>query len=269
MRNSKVGLTVKGTRSINIKLTIIAAFQLSFDNVQCRHIIFGGSPDNGYARLLGPYVDSKKVSLLEGPPFAKELAELATRYPVMNCGAVLRKTRLVTQRGELDLAPAQHVAPTKPTASMYATAASGRSVQSNSGVKAAIATDWNTVLSQKGSGRIARNALGHRIDMPIQCSKAEIKAMKTKKYCNEFHILGHCRYGAGCTFEHGTRVSKKAAVALRCVARLSSCPSGLFCGNVNCILGHRCPNEPCRNGETCFFPVGMHGIDTTIVSWSG
>ncbi|KAF2794240.1 hypothetical protein K505DRAFT_275551, partial [Melanomma pulvis-pyrius CBS 109.77] len=75
-----------------------AAFQMNFDNVQCHHIVFGGSADDRYAPLLGPYIDSDKISLLQGPPFAKELAELATRYPIMECGAVLRKTGLATRK---------------------------------------------------------------------------------------------------------------------------------------------------------------------------
>jgi hypothetical protein len=215
------------SRYVAVKLTIIAAFQMSFDSVQCRHIVFGGSSDNGYARLLGPYVDSKKVSLLEGPPFAKELAELTTRYPVMDCVGVFRKTRLV-----------------------------------------AISMDWNTESSLDGDGRIARNAAGHRIDTPLQCSNAEIKAMKKQKLCNEFHILGRCRYGAGCSYEHGTKVSEKAVETLKAVARLSSCPFGLGCCDTNCILGHRCLKAPCKMRKMCFFPAMMHGVDTNIVSWS-
>lgn len=260
--------TVDASRSVTVKLTIIAAFQMSFDNVQCRHIIFGGSPDNGYARLLGPHVDSKKISLLEGPPFAKELAELTTRYPVMNCIAVFRKTKLVAQRAEVDMAYVQSVAPPKPIVSMPVTAASGKNVQPISETKFVLASDWNTTPSPANNRKIARNAAGHRIDVPLQCSNAEIKAMKMKKICNEFHILGHCRFGNGCTFQHGTKISKKDVEALMVVARMSSCPFGLGCSNANCILGHRCLKTPCKMGKMCFFPAVMHGVDTSIASWS-
>jgi hypothetical protein len=240
MKSSKVRLTVDASRSVTVKLTITAAFQMSFDNVQCRHIIFGGSPDNGYARLLGPHVDSKKISLLEGPPFAKELAELTTRYPVMDCVAVFRKTKLVAQRAEGDVPYMQNNAP-----------------------------DWKTLPPLNSHKKIARNAAGHRIDVPLQCSNAEIKAMKSKKICNEFHILGHCRYGTGCAYEHGAKISKKAIEALMMVARLSCCPSGLGCCDANCTLGHRCVKTPCKMGRMCFFPAPMHGVDTNFASWSG
>jgi hypothetical protein len=53
-----------------------ATFNLGFEDVQCRHIVFGGSADNGYARLLGPHVKPDKVSLLNGPPFAREWVEI-------------------------------------------------------------------------------------------------------------------------------------------------------------------------------------------------
>ena len=250
-----------------VKLTIIAAFQMSFDNVQCRHIIFGGSPDNGYARLLGPHVDSKKVSLLEGPPFAKELAELTTRYPVIDCVAVFRKTRLIAQRAEVDVAYVQSVAPAKPAVATNVTAASGKRPQTNSKAKIVIATDWNAISSPNGIGVIARNAAGHRVDTPVQCSYADIKAMKMKKFCNAFHILGHCSSGNGCSFKHGRKVSQKSVEALINVSRMSSCSSGLGCCVENCLLGHRCPKEPCRLGKLCYFPAAMHGVDTRIVSW--
>jgi hypothetical protein len=240
---------------------------MSFDNVQCRHIIFGGSPDNGYARLLGPHVDSKKVSLLEGPPFAKELAELTTRYPVMDCVAVFRKTRLVAQRAEVDVAYVQSVAPAKPTTTMHVTAASGKRVQPNSRVKVVIATDWNAISSPNGIGIIARNTAGHRIDTPLKSPNAEIRSMKMKKVCTVFHILGHCPNETRCPLKHGRKVSQNAVEALINVSRLSSCPSGLDCCVENCILGHRCSKEPCKLGKMCHFPEAMHRVDTRIVSW--
>jgi hypothetical protein len=270
MRSSKVRLNVDASRSVTVKLTIIAAFQMSFDNVQCRHIIFGGSPDNGYARLLGPHADSKKVSLLEGPPFAKELAELATRYPVMDCAAVFRKTRLIRQRPEADVAYVQSVTPAKPAASIGTTAASDKSFQSNSkakAVKTVTTTDWNAISSPSGIGVIARNAAGHRIDTPVPYSSAEVKAMKLKKLCNVFHILGHCPHENRCSFKHGRKIAHRSVEALINVSRMSNCPSGLGCCVENCVLGHRCPKDPCRLGKTCYFPQAMHRVDTRIVSW--
>lgn len=51
-----------------------AMFKLYFDDVHCRHIFFGGSADNRYARLLEPYLQSEtdrsRITLVEGSPFA-------------------------------------------------------------------------------------------------------------------------------------------------------------------------------------------------------
>lgn len=92
MRRSRVGQS--SPRAINRSLTELAAFQMAIDNVQCRHVILGGSADNGYARLLGPHRGSAKVALIEGPPFAKELVELASHFGAFDCQDVFSKTKL-------------------------------------------------------------------------------------------------------------------------------------------------------------------------------
>ena len=48
----------------------------------CVKVILGGSHDNGYSRILSKLVTDNilpgKVALLQGPPFAAELAQLST-----------------------------------------------------------------------------------------------------------------------------------------------------------------------------------------------
>ncbi|KAL8870586.1 MAG: hypothetical protein Q9174_003406 [Haloplaca sp. 1 TL-2023] len=60
------------------------SFELFIRNAHCKHIIFGGSADNGYARLLDSYTgdpsSSKMITMLEGPPFAHELAPIAEKF---------------------------------------------------------------------------------------------------------------------------------------------------------------------------------------------
>ncbi|KAK4632234.1 hypothetical protein CLAFUW4_03515 [Fulvia fulva] len=57
-----------------------AEFKLHIWNYQCRHILFGCSHDNGFARLLEGYAFDdearSRVTLLEGVKFEKELAKL-------------------------------------------------------------------------------------------------------------------------------------------------------------------------------------------------
>ncbi|KAI4923545.1 hypothetical protein J4E85_008584 [Alternaria conjuncta] len=63
---------------------IKAMFRHDLADMHCHQILFGGSADNGYARLLGPYTEDdavrSRITLLEGPPFARELAAIKDRY---------------------------------------------------------------------------------------------------------------------------------------------------------------------------------------------
>lgn len=245
-----------------MKLTYVATFQLGIENVQCRHIIFGGSADNGYARLLGPHVESTQVTLLKGPPFARELAELAMKYPTLDCPTVFRQTKLLGRSNLLDLTPPRSPAQGNAIVSNYATVATAPQRSTN------VATNGVVTAGSTNNGRVARNAAGLRVDIPVQFSRAEVKLLKSRKLCNEHHILGNCRY-RGCLFKHGTRISGGSLQALRHVARLSSCPQGLLCSEPNCILGHRCTRDGCKNSNGCFFPAEMHGVDARIVSIEG
>jgi hypothetical protein len=66
---------------------------------QCAKIILGGSHDNGYSRILSKLVTDnilpKKVALLQGPPFAAELAQLSTSiFPRLRFGDLFMTTKL-------------------------------------------------------------------------------------------------------------------------------------------------------------------------------
>src|SRR4051794_16993795 len=59
-------------------------FKLHIGDVHCRHVIFGGPADRGYARLLVGYTGDEglrdRITLLEGPPFARELIPLKDKF---------------------------------------------------------------------------------------------------------------------------------------------------------------------------------------------
>lgn len=66
---------------------------------QCAEIILGGSHDNGYSRILSKLVTDNivpgKVALLQGPPFAAELAQLNTSiFPRLRFGDLFMTTKL-------------------------------------------------------------------------------------------------------------------------------------------------------------------------------
>ncbi len=71
-------------------------------NLHCKHIIFGGSSDNGYARLLGPLSgdDTMRVTMLEGPPFAPELLRLTNKYKTTSFRNVFRDTKINEYRAQ-------------------------------------------------------------------------------------------------------------------------------------------------------------------------
>ncbi|KAL5331189.1 hypothetical protein ACEPPN_000718 [Leptodophora sp. 'Broadleaf-Isolate-01'] len=78
-------------------------------DVQCQAVIFGGSADNGYARLLQPYVEdnskSKRIILVEGPSFAKELAELKDKLLIARFPDVFRNTKLLSRQVSFSTTP--------------------------------------------------------------------------------------------------------------------------------------------------------------------
>ncbi|KAF2646060.1 hypothetical protein P280DRAFT_512267 [Massarina eburnea CBS 473.64] len=71
-------------------------FKLSIDDFHCRHIFFGCSHDNGFARLLEKTMDDdskvKRVVLLEGAPFEKELLSLP--YKTKKLDGLFRDSKL-------------------------------------------------------------------------------------------------------------------------------------------------------------------------------
>ncbi|MCJ1479388.1 hypothetical protein MMC13_008073 [Lambiella insularis] len=72
-------------------------FKLYLYNCHCRHIVFGCSHDNGYARLLEDVAGqtlSRQITLLEGVPFERELATLKSRYPTTRFESLFRTTKI-------------------------------------------------------------------------------------------------------------------------------------------------------------------------------
>ncbi|KAF1941492.1 hypothetical protein EJ02DRAFT_347714 [Clathrospora elynae] len=76
---------------------IIESFKLFSQDYHCRRLLFGCSHDNGYARALEECSDRaellKKVVLLEGVPFEKELVPLP--YNTKKFPGLFRDTKLV------------------------------------------------------------------------------------------------------------------------------------------------------------------------------
>ncbi|MCJ1281521.1 hypothetical protein MMC26_000841 [Xylographa opegraphella] len=72
-------------------------FKLFVNNSHCKHIIFGGSHDNGYARLLEDIAGQatpNQITLLEGVPFERELAIMKSKYLFTRFDTLFRSTKI-------------------------------------------------------------------------------------------------------------------------------------------------------------------------------
>jgi hypothetical protein len=235
-----------------------ATFKQDVLDVHCRRIIFCASADNGYAHLLRQHQQSDRISLVEGPPFAFEIRQLADKYTTTAFKTVFMSTKLKPDvRSPVVLTP-----PATPP--NYASAA--RAIPLSPPTMSIIHHPANDIA--KAVLSVCLNAKGQRIDQPLLVStKDTVNALKKRKLCNQFHILGSCNY-AKCSHMHGPRLNSRDLTNLMYIARSSPCYNGLDCRYVKCISGHRCAlGRGCSNNdwESCKFNEEMHHGDTVIV----
>lgn len=224
--------------------------------------MFGGSTDNGYARLLQPYVSdnlkSNRVILIEGPPFAKELAGLTNRFRVARFSSVFKNTKLASQR----VFTPTTTPPLTPTLNIPSYSAT---ISTSIGA-AAIGTDvthHSSMTSPTAISRVLHNSKGQRIDSIIHPLPTLVHALRFKKQFNAFHILGECPFNK-CSFEHTPRLDKQAIEARQWIARQTPCHLGFQCRDEKCLRGHQCPHESCgRIDKGCNFTSKMHNVDRT------
>ncbi|KAI9758431.1 MAG: hypothetical protein M4579_003060 [Chaenotheca gracillima] len=228
--------------------------ELNMNDIHCKHILFGGSADNGYARMLGPFsgntADSNRITLIEGPPMARELAAIAPRFAVTDLDSLFRATKLLVRKVSFPSTPPK--SPAQPT---WALAIQHRDT-STSGTP--------TSPKVEETKKVYANAKGQRIDVPLKPSSALVHELKLRKLCNLHHLSGFCYY-QNCKHEHGPRLEPKRLEALRFLARLTPCQAGVFCEDEDCIYGHRCPQTGCTGTPDCRFSREMHGVSTIIV----
>lgn len=213
-------------------------FRHSLADMHCQQILFGGSADNGYARLLGPYAEDyavrSRITLLEGPPFARELAAIRDRFRTVSFDNVFRsKMLVVTPRRTTMSLPTP---PQTPSADHAMAAAQPSSAPSSSTSQASVANTQSTTTA------VLLNEAGERVDSPLRFTSKDFLAVKSLKVCNSFHLLGRClfleKFG-NCNYDHGASLSDKQLVALRAVARLNSCRKGRACKDPECLCGHQ------------------------------
>jgi hypothetical protein len=239
-----------------------ALFEHYFLDVHCQHIIFCGSGDNGYARVLGPHRGSDHISLVEGPPFARELRDLASDFETTSFPEVFRSKKMSRKVSLGDTTAIPLPTPPRTPTPNYASIAKRTPPISNDSTPMTN-TSTKTLATSSLKLVVCKNANGQRVDSPLQFStKGKLEALKRHRFCYQFHILGSCSWGETCTYNHKPRLVERDVVDLMWIARLSACPKGLECDDESCVTGHRCPRESCT-GSDCKFP---HGVDTRIVT---
>ncbi|GAB1198299.1 hypothetical protein APSETT444_007614 [Aspergillus pseudonomiae] len=152
-----------GKECSDVKLRVYrsALFEQDILDVHCQRVIFCASADNGYARVLGPHRESDRISLVEGPSFAREMKELAPYFATTSFPDVFRN------RSPVRLA-------------------------------------------------VCKNAAGQRVDPPLRYStKENVDALKQRKLCNPYHIVGSCPYGENCNHDHESRLRSQQVEDLR------------------------------------------------------
>lgn len=231
----------------------LACFTHDMADVQCKAVIFGGSADNGYARLLQPYVGdnskSNQIILIEGPPFARELAVLQEKFLVARYPDVFRNSKLPPRRVSFSTTP-----PPTPIPNALSYAATITNSVNATVVRTDDAYDPSVMVP-------AQNSRGQRLDAIISPPQSLVNIMRTTKHCNMFHILGECTY-TSCNYLHGTRLDKKGIEARRLILRQAPCVSRLQCKDEKCLLGHQCPDKGCtKSGRGCRFTREMHNVD--------
>ena len=231
---------------------------------RCQHIIFGGSADNGYARMLGPYAQDKnksdRITLLEGPPFANEIIRLADNFDVMSDAQLFRDTKITTR--PMAIATKDRLDFKAPSwANTLSTPIPPGPTKTNTIDISPIKT---STLDHQDPSFIAHNAQGQRVDPFIKTSSMVMAGLKGRKLCNNHHIFGYCAVGDHCEYAHG-KLDEKNLNALRQLARSIPCKSGVECDDEDCYYGHRCPHGDCDR-RICKFGSEMHNIDTKVVN---
>ena len=238
---------------------LVEVFEVYVRNIQCKHIIFGGSADNGYARLLSQYTEdgvADHITMLEGPPFAQELAQIVHKFRHCTFEGVIRDTKLPNRRVSFSTTISRSTSPKTP--SYAVTVASVKSELHNEAAQPKV--------SRPATGMVARNRQGQRVDVPIKTTTAARNSIKGHKFCYEYYLIDKCQYPR-CSYEHDAPLDAAQKNALRIVLRQSACLSGLDCGNPDCLFGHRCPaDSACNGGKKCKFAPEMHNVDTKVVN---
>jgi len=239
-------------------------FKLHIGDVHCRHVIFGGPADRGYARLLVGYTGDEglrdRITLLEGPPFARELIPLKDKFRTCKFETLFIDKNLA-ETGESVTAAPPEVITAQPKLGYALVASKSGSVQPDQLARA---------VPNIGKKHIPVNKNGQRVDTTLKYDQTDFTLVKSRRLCNQFQLLGTCSFKGSygnCSYDHDFCLSETQKEALRAVSRLGRCISGSECRNADCIHGHHCNPRHCPGEMFCRFLSGLHNVDTVVVRY--
>lgn len=240
-------------------------FKLHLYDCHCRHILFGCSHDNGYARLLEDVVDQpvmERITLLEGVPFEKELHMLKSKYDTTRFEGLFRTTKInVYPQQYYQQAPPppmNHMSPsappqpaqyqppyqpassrTPPAPSVYPSMNPTVNTWASTANAARTVSPPPTPQPTPAIATVPRNRYGQRIDPPMKYDHSDVKRVKDIHMCNVHYLRDDCPFGEDCTHDHTYKPTKNELQTLKYVARLTPCRFGSECDEIKCIYGHR------------------------------
>ncbi|KAH8173595.1 zinc finger c-x8-C-x5-C-x3-H type (and similar) domain-containing protein [Sarocladium implicatum] len=115
------------------------------------------------------------------------------------------------------------------------------------------------------ANRIVINAEGHRLDPQLSDGSIDVaKQLRTrsKRICNEHHLLGQCKNGPDCDYDH-TPLNPGLLDGVEALSRSILCSRKGNCRQVDCIKGHVCQLQNCmkRGGKDfCRLPATEHTL---------
>ncbi|GLA59125.1 hypothetical protein AtubIFM56815_007915 [Aspergillus tubingensis] len=287
MENSLCDFIDAGNGKECSDVKIRATFEQDILDVHCRRIVFCGSTDNGYARILGSHQGSNRISLVQGAPFAWEMEQLASEFQTTSFPEVFRSTKLPSRASSFSAfktASANSSPSSSPTSlSTPSTPKRNYATIAKSNLQATSPTRTNRSKRSKISvitfdispsydthiqfNTVQLNSQSQRVDPPPRASSREnFERLRRSKYCSRYHILGECPLGDECGHRHGRRLGSRDVHDLWCVTRTCVCPNDIWCTDPKCICGHQCPweNQQGHCSADCKFPESMHGVDKSV-----
>lgn len=144
-----------------------------------------------------------------------------------------------------------------------------KAADTKNGVLSTIST--NTSGVPPPAAEVPRNKHGQRID-PVDTTipYQELQRIKRMKLCNIYYLVSKTECAGNCGHSHSYPLTKYEKSILKEVARMTACHNKTECDDIDCIYGHRCPqNKPdkkdCFYKQECRFWGFGHGIDEKVV----